>query len=183
MLIANVPKGLQYMHHICYKHGIFNSVGNDDVSRSSLSWFCCLQKEIGFCRIINLLPLLIHFLKKNKCTYELSGKEKLKVTTTVAIKASLLFRSGLFSDPADCQCFYNCANNVAFHTCCAEDTLWDEVTINSVERWQGIHDVPVDHHQSNSTQSINHVTLIIKGTKWSRISYKKRIFVRFFFNV
>ena len=40
----------------------------------------------------------------------------------------MLSRSGIYSDPDNCQCFYNCANGVPYHTCCAEDTLWDEVS-------------------------------------------------------
>eukprot|EP00091_Calanus_sinicus_P014496 TRINITY_DN3205_c0_g1_i2.p1 TRINITY_DN3205_c0_g1~~TRINITY_DN3205_c0_g1_i2.p1 ORF type:complete len:386 (-),score=133.79 TRINITY_DN3205_c0_g1_i2:20-1177(-) len=35
--------------------------------------------------------------------------------------------SGLFSDPDNCQCYYNCANNVAYHTCCGGGTLWNDV--------------------------------------------------------
>jgi len=34
---------------------------------------------------------------------------------------------GLWSDPDNCQCYYNCANHVAYHDCCAEGTLWDDV--------------------------------------------------------
>jgi len=34
---------------------------------------------------------------------------------------------GVWSDPDNCQCYYNCANHVAYQDCCAEGTLWDEV--------------------------------------------------------
>merc|ERR1711892_1192539 len=34
---------------------------------------------------------------------------------------------GIFSDPDNCQCYYNCANNNPFLTCCGEGTLWNEV--------------------------------------------------------
>lgn len=34
---------------------------------------------------------------------------------------------GLYADPDNCQCYYNCANNVAFPDCCGEGTLWNDV--------------------------------------------------------
>merc|ERR1711970_411442 len=33
---------------------------------------------------------------------------------------------GLWSDPANCQCYYNCANNIAYHDCCPPDDLFDD---------------------------------------------------------
>jgi len=34
---------------------------------------------------------------------------------------------GLWSDPDNCQCYYNCANHVPYHSCCGEGTLWDAI--------------------------------------------------------
>jgi len=34
---------------------------------------------------------------------------------------------GIWSDPDNCQCYYNCANHVAYQDCCPEGTLWNEV--------------------------------------------------------
>jgi len=34
--------------------------------------------------------------------------------------------SGIFSDPDDCQCIYECASDVPYQICCGEGTLWDE---------------------------------------------------------
>jgi len=34
---------------------------------------------------------------------------------------------GVWADPENCQCYYNCANHVAYPTCCGEGTLWDDV--------------------------------------------------------
>ena len=30
------------------------------------------------------------------------------------------FRNGLFADPDNCQCYYNCANNIPYHECCGQ---------------------------------------------------------------
>jgi len=33
---------------------------------------------------------------------------------------------GIWADPDNCQCYYNCANHVAYQTCCSDGTLFDE---------------------------------------------------------
>jgi len=34
--------------------------------------------------------------------------------------------NGIYSDPDNCQCFYDCANNVPYQMCCPAGTLFDE---------------------------------------------------------
>jgi len=34
--------------------------------------------------------------------------------------------NGIFADPDDCQCMYDCASGVPYQMCCGEGTLWDE---------------------------------------------------------
>ena len=33
------------------------------------------------------------------------------------------FSDGFFEDPDNCQCFYDCAGNVAYHECCGAGEL------------------------------------------------------------
>merc|ERR1712212_377334 len=33
---------------------------------------------------------------------------------------------GIWSDPDNCQCYYNCANHIPYANCCSDDTLFDE---------------------------------------------------------
>ena len=33
------------------------------------------------------------------------------------------FSDGFFEDPDNCQCFYDCAGNVAYHECCGTGEL------------------------------------------------------------
>ncbi|XP_023334408.1 uncharacterized protein LOC111705930 isoform X2 [Eurytemora carolleeae] len=34
---------------------------------------------------------------------------------------------GIWADPANCQCYYNCANSIPYHTCCSDGTYFDAV--------------------------------------------------------
>jgi len=34
---------------------------------------------------------------------------------------------GIFADPENCQCFYDCANNIPYNQCCNEGTMFDDV--------------------------------------------------------
>merc|ERR1712013_353788 len=37
---------------------------------------------------------------------------------------------GLYPDLDNCQCYWNCAHHVAFHTCCGVGTLYDAVNMD-----------------------------------------------------
>merc|ERR1711892_912902 len=37
---------------------------------------------------------------------------------------------GLYPDIDNCQCYWNCANHVAFHTCCGPGTVYDPINMD-----------------------------------------------------
>jgi len=48
------------------------------------------------------------------------------VASTVCLQFECPESNGIFPDPADCQCMYECADHLPYHICCGEGTLWDE---------------------------------------------------------
>merc|ERR1711892_1633643 len=59
------------------------------------------------------------------------------ISLSVVEAASLLSKDGfncpgdgLYPDIDNCQCYWNCANHVAFHTCCGPGTVYDPINMD-----------------------------------------------------